>query len=52
MKLLGSVGLRIQFKPQGSLFLFAELPKDCLLSDVSISKCISLDFISILKRSS
>ncbi|MBA0801278.1 hypothetical protein Gohar_011652 [Gossypium harknessii] len=34
MKLLGSVGFRIQFKPQGSLFLFAELPKDCLLSDV------------------
>ncbi|KAA3454612.1 kynurenine--oxoglutarate transaminase-like [Gossypium australe] len=34
MKLLSSVGFRIQFKPQGSLFLFAELPKDCLLSDV------------------
>ncbi|KAG8484477.1 hypothetical protein CXB51_022849 [Gossypium anomalum] len=34
MKLLGSVGFQIQFKPQGSLFLFAELPKDCLLSDV------------------
>ncbi|TYH03868.1 hypothetical protein ES288_A09G253000v1 [Gossypium darwinii] len=34
MKLLGSIGFRIQFKPQGSLFLFAELPKDCLLSDV------------------
>ncbi|KAH1089428.1 hypothetical protein J1N35_016685 [Gossypium stocksii] len=34
MKFLGSVGFRIQFKPQGSLFLFAELPKDCLLSDV------------------
>ncbi|TYI12046.1 hypothetical protein ES332_A09G249100v1 [Gossypium tomentosum] len=34
MKLLGSIGFRIQFKPQGSLFLFSELPKDCLLSDV------------------
>ncbi|KAB2067464.1 hypothetical protein ES319_A09G228400v1 [Gossypium barbadense] len=34
MKLLGSIGFQIQFKPQGSLFLFSELPKDCLLSDV------------------
>ncbi|KAE8717599.1 putative Endo-1,4-beta-glucanase [Hibiscus syriacus] len=38
MKLLDSVGFRIQFKPQGSFFLFAELPKDCLLSDVSICR--------------
>ncbi|KAK8511060.1 hypothetical protein V6N12_033342 [Hibiscus sabdariffa] len=38
MKLLNSVGFRIQFKPQGSFFLFAELPKDCLLSDVEYVK--------------
>ncbi|XP_039067661.1 probable N-succinyldiaminopimelate aminotransferase DapC [Hibiscus syriacus] len=38
MKLLDSVGFRIQFKPQGSFFLFAELPKDCLLSDVEYVK--------------
>lgn len=35
MKLLGGTGFQIQFKPQGSFFLFAELPENSLLSDVS-----------------
>ncbi|XP_017978546.1 PREDICTED: kynurenine--oxoglutarate transaminase isoform X1 [Theobroma cacao] len=38
VKLLTSVGFRIQFQPQGSFFLFAELPKNCLLSDVEYVK--------------
>ncbi|GAV57013.1 Aminotran_1_2 domain-containing protein [Cephalotus follicularis] len=38
VNLLAGVGFRIQFKPQGSFFLFAELPEDCLLSDVEYVK--------------
>ncbi|OMO63940.1 Aminotransferase, class I/classII [Corchorus capsularis] len=38
VELLTSVGFQIQFKPQGSFFLFAELPKNCLLSDVEYVK--------------
>jgi len=34
IKLLAGVGFKIQFIPQGSFFLFAELPEDCPLSDV------------------
>ncbi|XP_034690613.1 kynurenine--oxoglutarate transaminase 3-like [Vitis riparia] len=34
IKMLAGVGFRIQFKPQGSVFVFAELPESCLLSDV------------------
>ncbi|GLT40331.1 hypothetical protein SLA2020_144730 [Shorea laevis] len=33
VKVLTSIGFQIHFKPQGSIFLFAELPKNCLLSD-------------------
>jgi hypothetical protein len=29
-KFLAGVGLKIQFKPQGSFFLFAEIPKSCI----------------------
>ncbi|XP_031288084.1 kynurenine--oxoglutarate transaminase-like isoform X3 [Pistacia vera] len=35
VKLLGGIGFQIHFKPQGSFFLFAELPQNCLLSDLS-----------------
>ncbi|KAL5996308.1 hypothetical protein ACLOJK_026384 [Asimina triloba] len=34
VKVLSEVGLRIGFKPQGSFFVFAELPEECPLSDV------------------
>lgn len=34
VKVLAGVGFRLQFKPQGSIFLFAELPENCSLSDV------------------
>ncbi|KAK0583323.1 hypothetical protein LWI29_035682 [Acer saccharum] len=34
VKLLAGIGFQIHFKPQGSFFLFAELPENCLLSDV------------------
>ncbi|GKU86958.1 hypothetical protein SLEP1_g1421 [Rubroshorea leprosula] len=37
-KVLTTVGFQIHFKPQGSIFLFAELPKNCLLSDVEYVK--------------
>ncbi|GKU86932.1 hypothetical protein SLEP1_g1395 [Rubroshorea leprosula] len=37
-KVLTSIGFQIHFKPQGSIFLFAELPKNCLLSDVEYVK--------------
>ncbi|XP_022153472.1 kynurenine--oxoglutarate transaminase 1-like isoform X2 [Momordica charantia] len=33
-KLLMNLGFRIPYEPQGSLFLFAELPKSCTLTDV------------------
>ncbi|PKI36717.1 hypothetical protein CRG98_042882 [Punica granatum] len=38
VKLLVGVGFRIRSKPQGSFFLFAELPENCLLSDVECVK--------------
>ncbi|KAI7992075.1 Kynurenine--oxoglutarate transaminase [Camellia lanceoleosa] len=34
IKLLVGVGFQVQFKPQGSFFLFAELPENCALSDM------------------
>ncbi|GAB4841066.1 hypothetical protein Ancab_021811 [Ancistrocladus abbreviatus] len=34
VELLTGIGFQIQFKPQGSFFVFAELPKDYALSDV------------------
>uniref|UniRef100_A0A2P2LXP1 Aminotransferase class I/classII large domain-containing protein n=1 Tax=Rhizophora mucronata TaxID=61149 RepID=A0A2P2LXP1_RHIMU len=35
VKLLGGIGFQIPFKPQGSFFLFAKIPENSLLSDVS-----------------
>ncbi|GMQ00411.1 hypothetical protein CsSME_00047509 [Camellia sinensis var. sinensis] len=34
IKLLAGVGFQVQFKPQGSFFLFAELLENCALSDM------------------
>lgn len=34
IKVLAGIGFKIQFKPQGSTFLFAELPENCPLTDV------------------
>ncbi|XAR58394.1 hypothetical protein NMG60_11013778 [Bertholletia excelsa] len=34
IRFLAEIGFQVQFKPQGSFFLFAELPEDCGLSDV------------------
>ncbi|XP_057964318.1 uncharacterized protein LOC131155301 [Malania oleifera] len=38
IKLLTRVGFQVKFKPQGSFFVFAELPEDCLLSDMEFVK--------------
>ncbi|KAM7275609.1 hypothetical protein ACFE04_017475 [Oxalis oulophora] len=38
VKLLAGFGFGIKFVPQGSFFLFAELPENCLLSDVEYVK--------------
>ncbi|KAK4558960.1 hypothetical protein RGQ29_008274 [Quercus rubra] len=38
VKLLAGVGFKIQFKPQGSFFLFAEIPENCPLSDLEYVK--------------
>ncbi|KAL9318857.1 hypothetical protein ACSQ67_015374 [Phaseolus vulgaris] len=37
------VGFKIEFIPQGSFFLFAELPDNCLLSDVEFVKKLILE---------
>ncbi|XP_016901122.2 uncharacterized protein LOC103492776 isoform X2 [Cucumis melo] len=34
VKLLVDIGFQVQFEPQGSFFLFVELPKSCTLTDV------------------
>ncbi|RWW19697.1 hypothetical protein GW17_00016219, partial [Ensete ventricosum] len=34
IQMLSDVGFQISFKPQGSVFVFAELPKNWLVSDV------------------
>ena len=34
MEFLSGIGFQIDFKPQGSFFIFAELHKDCALCDV------------------
>ncbi|KAG9459569.1 hypothetical protein H6P81_004077 [Aristolochia fimbriata] len=34
VKMLVQAGFQIKFKPQGSFFIFSELPNDCPLSDV------------------
>lgn len=36
-KLLVDIGFQVQFEPQGSFFLFVELPKSCTLTDVHVS---------------
>lgn len=38
VNLLARIGFKIQFKPQGAFFLFAELPENCPLSDVEYVK--------------
>ncbi|XP_058008600.1 uncharacterized protein LOC110656383 isoform X1 [Hevea brasiliensis] len=38
VELLAKIGFQIQLKPQGSFFLFAELPKNSSLSDVEYVK--------------
>ncbi|KAK7277794.1 hypothetical protein RJT34_22811 [Clitoria ternatea] len=43
IRLLGGVGFKIQFIPQGSFFLFAELPDSCHLSDVEFVKKLILE---------
>ncbi|GAU31652.1 hypothetical protein TSUD_38490 [Trifolium subterraneum] len=42
IKFLAGVGFKIQFIPQGSFFLFAELPEDFPLSDVEFVKKLIL----------
>ncbi|XP_010268060.1 PREDICTED: uncharacterized protein LOC104605133 isoform X2 [Nelumbo nucifera] len=37
VKMLVGLGFQIHFKPQGSIFVFAELPKKCLLSDIDFA---------------
>ncbi|KAF3779338.1 putative N-succinyldiaminopimelate aminotransferase [Nymphaea thermarum] len=34
VKMLAEVGFKVHFKPQGAFFIFAELPENCVLSDV------------------
>ncbi|KAL5069064.1 hypothetical protein RYX36_019951 [Vicia faba] len=43
VKLLAGVGFKIQFIPQGSFFLFAEIPENCSLSDVEFVKKLILE---------
>ncbi|XP_074589726.1 uncharacterized protein LOC141845567 isoform X1 [Curcuma longa] len=38
IKMLSEVGFQVHNKPQGSVFVFAELPKSCLLSDIDFVK--------------
>ncbi|KAF3436512.1 hypothetical protein FNV43_RR23604 [Rhamnella rubrinervis] len=38
IKMLAGIGFKFQFKPEGSFFLFAELPENCALSDVEYVK--------------
>ncbi|XP_042412883.1 probable N-succinyldiaminopimelate aminotransferase DapC isoform X2 [Zingiber officinale] len=38
IKMLSEVGFQVHNKPQGSVFIFAELPKTCLLSDIDFVK--------------
>ena len=46
IKLLAGVGFKIQFKPQGAFFLFAELPDNCPLSDVLVF--LNLLFVKVV----
>ncbi|CAJ1969923.1 unnamed protein product [Sphenostylis stenocarpa] len=43
INLLGGVGFKIEFKPQGSFFLFAELPDSCPQTDVEFVKKLILE---------
>ncbi|XP_042417565.1 probable N-succinyldiaminopimelate aminotransferase DapC isoform X2 [Zingiber officinale] len=38
IKMLSEVGFQVHNKPQGSVFIFAELPKTCLLCDIDFVK--------------
>ncbi|KAJ8749426.1 hypothetical protein K2173_025470 [Erythroxylum novogranatense] len=38
VNMLARIGFQISFKPQGSFFIFAELPQDSLLSDVEYAE--------------
>lgn len=38
IKMLAEVGFQVHNKPQGSVFVFAELPKACLLCDIDFVK--------------
>nr|XP_010911478.2 uncharacterized protein LOC105037522 [Elaeis guineensis] len=38
VQMLSSLGLQIRFKPRGSVFVFAELPENWLLSDIEFVK--------------
>lgn len=40
IQMLSDVGFQISFKPQGSFFVFAELPKNWLVSDVGDIACL------------
>ena len=47
VELLAGIGFQVQFKPQGSFFLFAELPENFSLSDVSTLLFVDDPFIII-----
>ncbi|XP_064978037.1 uncharacterized protein LOC135619702 isoform X1 [Musa acuminata AAA Group] len=40
IQMLSDVGFQISFKPQGSVFVFAELPKNWLVSDIEFVKVL------------
>ncbi|KAJ8491465.1 hypothetical protein OPV22_013186 [Ensete ventricosum] len=40
IQMLSDVGFQISFKPQGSVFVFAELPKNWLVSDIEFVKIL------------
>lgn len=50
IKMLSEVGFQVHNKPQGSVFVFAELPKSCLLSDVSELPPAEFPCVSFLVR--
>ncbi|KAG6493320.1 hypothetical protein ZIOFF_048302 [Zingiber officinale] len=50
IKMLSEVGFQVHNKPQGSVFIFAELPKTCLLSDVSELSPATFPFIDFVKE--
>lgn len=42
VEMLSVLGFQVQFKPKGSVFVFAELPDCCQISDASFFNCILL----------